>query len=590
MSRPLPIDSLLAGIRKQKNAGNKQETNLESPKYLTKTQRERLLKDLKDTKDSKEPSSVQVKPILKNTRQPNEYKADLNKQHRNANKTLPFDHAPEDEQEDTFANYTPIVTSSKLKQLTSAARSKDDIELQYMGKHWTEKSLSEMTDRDWRILREDFHIHITNGNSKSVLNPLRNWEELDLIPKKLTNILQRDLKFDFPTPVQRITIPNIVKGNRDFVGVASTGSGKTLAFVLPMLTQLLTNGVPPIALKKMNGPIGLVLVPTRELAQQIQLEAEKVVNLIREEYPIKIESIVGGHSLEEISSNLNEGCDILIATPGKLIECLENHLLVISNLSYLVLDEADKMIDLGFEDQLKTILNNLEVNNSNVSSLYRTLMFTATLSSPLEKIASGYLRNPIYASINAEGADAMPQIQQVVQYCPTDDQKFKAIESILREKNTMDNPRVIIFINYKATADWLANKFASTKYKVTILHGSKSQEQREHSIQLLRSGKIQILIATNVAARGLDIPNVALVINFHFPKDFADYVHRIGRTGRAGNLGTAVTLIGDEEDRENIKQLYDYVMDNNPLKNNRFQKYVKDMYDIGKEKYDMIFY
>ena len=455
-----------------------------------------------------------------------------------------------------------------------------------MGKHWTEKSLHEMNERDWRILKEDYAI-VTKGGA--VENPLRNWEELNIIPRDLLRVIIQELRFPSPTPIQRITIPNVcnMKQYRDFLGVASTGSGKTLAFVIPILIKMSRSPPRPPSLKIIDGPKALILAPTRELVQQIQKETQKVTKIWSKEsnYDCKVISIVGGHSLEEISFSLSEGCDILVATPGRLIDSLENHLLVMKQVETLVLDEADKMIDLGFEDQVTNILTKVDINADSAVNR-QTLMFTATMTPVIEKIAAGYMQKPVYATIGVE-TGSEPLIQQVVEYADNDEDKFKKLKPIVAKYD----PPIIIFINYKQTADWLAEKFQKeTNMKVTILHGSKSQEQREHSLQLFRTNKVQIMIATNVAARGLDIPNVSLVVNFQISKKMDDYIHRIGRTGRAANEGTAVSFVSAAEDESLIRELYKYVRKHDPLNSNIFSEAVKNKYNVGKQLSNEIIY
>ncbi|CCD24171.1 mRNA splicing protein PRP28 NDAI_0C05120 [Naumovozyma dairenensis CBS 421] len=626
MSRPVDINTLLNRKKQLSNGGSTIATNKvtkntasngdEKPKFLSKEERYRLIQDMESNnkRSSIDPDLELVNEIISSTatRNVSVQRTDVDEEKAYDN---PFNTGQKtcftktvihtkkstkdrrfqfdwDADEDTLQDYTPIV---QRKFMLPNNSNKNKKELDYMGKHWKEKSLSEMTPRDWRILREDFNITIKSGDSSSIKSPLRNWDELKLLPPILDDILINKLNFKDPTPIQRITIPNILLQNdRDFIGVASTGSGKTLAFILPILIKLLETGDKPINLKKIDGPMSLILVPTRELAQQIQSEADKIISFLRPSYNFNTCSIVGGYSLEEISRNLNEkACDLLIATPGKLIECLENHILTIQKISFLVLDEADKMIDLGFEDQLKSILNQIKIEN--VLTNYKILMFTATMSTPIEKIARGYLNQPINAIINADGSkSSIPQIRQIIEYCPSEEQRYQKIVSLLKSH---PNELVIIFINYKSTADWLANKFQNERtsysssrsaFKCTVLHGSKSQEQREHSLQLLRSHRVQILIATNVAARGLDIPNVTTVFNFQMSKTFEDYVHRIGRTGRAGNTGLAITYLGDEEDQDIANELYSYQREHNPLNNNIFQDVLKKKYGVGKPQFEAI--
>lgn len=243
------------------------------------------------------------------------------------------------------------------------------------------------------------------------------------------------------------------------------------------------------------------------------------------------------------------------------------------------------MIDLGFEDQVTNILTKVDINADSAVNR-QTLMFTATMTPVIEKIAAGYMQKPVYATIGVE-TGSEPLIQQVVEYADNDEDKFKKLKPIVAKYD----PPIIIFINYKQTADWLAEKFQKeTNMKVTILHGSKSQEQREHSLQLFRTNKVQIMIATNVAARGLDIPNVSLVVNFQISKKMDDYIHRIGRTGRAANEGTTVSFVSAAEDESLIRELYKYVRKHDPLNSNIFSEAVKNKYNVGKQLSNEIIY
>ncbi|SCV03063.1 LAMI_0H05182g1_1 [Lachancea mirantina] len=471
-----------------------------------------------------------------------------------------FDWAPE---EDTLGNYEPIV-GSRSSQFNRYRN--DELENMYMGKHWSEKSLQEMTERDWRILREDYHIMSKGG---SIEQPLRNWDEVDSegFQADLARIIEKELKFSEPTPIQRITIPNVTKG-RDFLGIAATGSGKTLAFLIPILMKLWSLPVLD-EMFKLEGPRALILAPTRELAQQIENEAKRITRLWSR--PCGVCSIVGGHSIEEIALSLSEGCEILVATPGRLIDCLENHVLVLKQVSVLVLDEADRMIDLGFEEQLTNILA-----RTGIYGKKQTMMFTATMSPSLEKIANGYLKKPAYVSVGA--TDARPLIKQKIEFLPSEEQRFALLAKTILP--SFEAP-VIIFINYKATADWLASKFYSeTTYRVAVLHGSKSQEQRERALNLIRTGKADILIATNVAGRGIDIQNVSLVVNFQMSKSIDDYIHRIGRTGRAGKSGTAITFLSEGEDGSLVESLYKYVKKNDELGTNEFSTTVRRRFNL----------
>lgn len=572
MGRPPSLSELLRSKSKNKS------DELVKPKFLSKSEREKLVEPLisgqsrqnlgsqvgkrKLLESDDDEASEQVKPtVVKRTK-------------------FAFDWS---EDSDTLAGYQPIV-NQQLSSLLRNEQRNSSLELAYMGKPWQEKTWEEMTDRDWRILKEDFEITTKGG---SIENPLRNWYELGLLGKELEDILVKRLGYKEPTPIQRIAIPNICrKDKRDFLGIAATGSGKTLAFLIPIMTRMNNSEPRPIAVKTLEGPKAVILAPTRELAQQIEEEAKKMIDCWNKQHPqhgYQVVSIVGGHSLEEITFRLSKGVDILVATPGRLIDSLENHLFSARQVEILVLDEADRMIDLGFEEQLTKILNILEAS-SELMTKRQTVMFTATMSPSVERIANGYLHKPAYATVRGTEA-SVPQIRQIIYHASTEEQRFQRVKALLSEYSAP----IIIFITYKKTADWLAQRFyQETSFKVTVLHGSKSQEQREHSLQLLRTGKVQVMIASNVAARGLDIPNVSLVLNFQIPKQFEDYIHRIGRTGRAGSKGTAVTFLGDEENPKIVEAIWKYSRDNNPTNSNEFDYSLKTLYKVGQNEINEI--
>lgn len=236
-------------------------------------------------------------------------------------------------------------------------------------------------------------------------------------------------------------------------------------------------------------------------------------------------------------------------------------------------------------DVSSVLLHNILESTSEQGKIQK-LMFTATMSGSIERIANGYLQKPSYATIG-RGEGSIPQIQQLVYYSGSEEQRFRRVKSLLEQYM----PPIIVFVTYKKTADWLVQKFnQETSFRVTVLHGSKSQDQREHSLQLLRSGKAQVMIATNVAARGLDIPNVSLVVNFQISKQFEDYIHRIGRTGRAGMKGTAITFLGDDENTQIVEEISKYIKNNNPTNSNVFDNTLREKYNIENHQMDELIY
>lgn len=420
-----------------------------------------------------------------------------------------------------------------------------------LDKHWSEKKLEHMRERDWRIFKEDFNISTKGG---AIPNPMRNWTESGL-PKRLLDIIAQ-VGYDEPSPIQRAAIPIALQA-RDLIGVAVTGSGKTAAFLLPLLVYI--SELPPLnEMTKNDGPYAIILAPTRELAQQIEVEARKFATPLG----FTCVSIVGGHSLEEQSYNLRNGAEIVIATPGRLVDCIERRVLVLGQCCYVIMDEADRMIDLGFEDSVNKILEALPVGNEKPDTeeaedpqamtrhlggkdRYRqTMMYTATMPSAVEKIAKKYLRRPAIVTIGNVG-EAVETVEQRVEFVAGEDKRKKRLNEILASGEFA--PPIIVFVNIKRNCDAVARDIKHMGFSSVTLHGSKTQEQREAALASVRSGQTDVLVATDLAGRGIDVPDVSLVVNFNMATNIESYTHRIGRTGRAGKSGVAITFLGNED-------------------------------------------
>lgn len=419
-------------------------------------------------------------------------------------------------------------------------------------RHWSEKILSEMADRDWRIFKEDYNIHTSGGG---IPHPLRRWNESGL-PSEIIKMIEK-LGYSEPTPIQRQAIPLALEG-RDFIGIAETGSGKTASFVLPMITEIMK--LPRMTAEiASEGPYGLIIVPTRELANQIECEARKFLDPVG----LKCLAVVGGHAIAEQAFNLRNGAEIIIATPGRLRDCIDQHIIVLNQCKYVVLDEADRMIDMNFEEDLTYILDTVPRHSENTMQTTKypvhMTMFSATMPSAVEKLAKTYLMKPATIQIGQTGSVADLVEQRV--HMISEGAKNSLLIEILNNRDNKFNPPVIIFVNQKKTVDYLTKKLESLRLKVVALHGGKGQDQREAAISMLRSGQKDYLVATDVAGRGIDIKNVSLVINYDMPKSiegklifiltqfylFLDYIHRVGRTGRAGNSGTAISFLTNED-------------------------------------------
>ncbi len=326
------------------------------------------------------------------------------------------------------------------------------------------------------------------------------------------------LGFIEPTPIQRQAIPVILEGS-DLIGCAATGTGKTAAFLLPMLQRLTE--------RRENQPRFLILAPTRELAAQItehlhDLDARKSVRAV---------TIVGGASADRQKRELRRGVSIVIATPGRLIDHLENGAIDLSRIEVLVLDEADRMLDMGFYPTIRRIIGLLPVER-------QTLLFSATMSPEIEGIARAHMKRPVIVEVNPRGK-AAHTVRQTA-YPVALESKTNLLLHLLEKERW---PRVLVFTRTRRGAERLSRLLAAREHQVDRIHADRSQPQREAALRGFREGRYRVLVATDVAARGIDVDSITHVINFDVPEAPEDYVHRIGRTGRAGNDGQALTLI-----------------------------------------------
>ncbi|TXB69037.1 DEAD/DEAH box helicase [Paracoccus aurantiacus] len=329
-----------------------------------------------------------------------------------------------------------------------------------------------------------------------------------------------------PTPIQAKAIPHIVQGT-DILGLAQTGTGKTAAFSLPMLTRLIAHGRKPDP----RSCRALILAPTRELATQIATSVESFA----EGTPIRAFRVVGGASINVQIQRLERGVDVLIATPGRLIDLLDRNAVDLSKTEYLVLDEADQMLDIGFIHALRRIARTLPKTR-------QTLLFSATMPKLMEELADTYLTNAVRVQANPPGRPA-DKIDQGVHFVNQGDKASLLAEYMSKHPGEL----AIVFGRTKYGSEKLAKLLEKWGFSVAAIHGNKSQGQRERALAGFREGKTQVLVATDVAARGLDIPEVAHVYNYDLPNVPENYVHRIGRTARAGRDGRAVAFCAPGE-------------------------------------------
>ena len=418
--------------------------------------------------------------------------------------------------------------------------------------HWSSKPLEQMNERDWRIFREDFNITFKGGK---VPNPMRAWSENELLPKEILRAIEK-VGYKKPSPIQMASIPiGLLK--RDVIGVAETGSGKTCAFVVPMLAHIM--GLPKMTDEvAADGPYALVMAPTRELAQQIEQETLKFAHFLG----YRVACVVGGQSIEDQGVQLRKGVEIVVGTPGRIIDVIEKRYTVLNQCNYIVLDEADRMIDMGFEPQVTQVmeampssnlkpielaeeLDNKAIDNkqSTTSAKYRTTyMFSATMPPSVERLARTYLRNPAVVTIGSAGKTS-DLIKQTVIWVNRSE-KERMLEQILSQHT---QTQAIVFVNTKRGVDSCVTACHSMGYSCGSIHGGKSQDAREAALTGFKRGDFDILVATDVAGRGIDVKGIDLVVNYELPALIENYTHRIGRTGRAGRKGTAVSFITSED-------------------------------------------
>ncbi|MBV9881526.1 MAG: DEAD/DEAH box helicase [Sphingomonadaceae bacterium] len=337
--------------------------------------------------------------------------------------------------------------------------------------------------------------------------------------------------YETPTPIQLQAIPTVLTG-RDLLGIAQTGTGKTAAFVLPSIDRL-------IASKRRPGPRAcrmLVLAPTRELAGQIAESARAYSRFS----PLKVATVFGGTSIGRNKQDVARGVDILVATPGRLLDLIEQRCLHLNEVEILVLDEADQMLDLGFIHSLKAIVKLLPAKR-------QTLFFSATMPKSIKDLADRFLSDPAQVSV-APAATTAERVEQYVSFC-RQPEKQALLTIMLRtgfsERGNME--RVLIFTRTKHGADRVVKLLGQDGIAAAAIHGNKSQPQRERALAEFKNGRTKILVATDIAARGIDVSGVSHVINFELPNVAEQYVHRIGRTARAGAEGIAISFCAEDE-------------------------------------------
>ncbi|CAD6994563.1 unnamed protein product [Ceratitis capitata] len=358
---------------------------------------------------------------------------------------------------------------------------------------------------------------------EDIPNPVWRFEQcFASYPDLLDEIYKQN--FDKPSPIQSQAWPILLKGE-DMIGIAQTGTGKTLAFLLPAMIHTEYQSIPR---SQRGGPNVLVLAPTRELALQIEKEVHKYSFR-----GMKAVCVYGGGNRKEQISNVQSGVEIIICTPGRLNDLIEANVIDVSTITYLVLDEADRMLDMGFEPQIRKVLLDIRPDR-------QTVMTSATWPPGVRRLAQSYMNNPVQVCVGSLDLAATHTVKQIIEIMDDGD-KFFAIQQFVC--NMKKDDKAIVFCGKKTRADDLSSDLTLEGHMCTCIHGSRDQSDREQAIADITSGHVKLLIATDVASRGLDIDDITHVINFDFPRNIEEYVHRVGRTGRAGRTGTSISYI-----------------------------------------------
>ncbi|KAM6185157.1 putative ATP-dependent RNA helicase DDX43 [Rhynchocyon petersi] len=385
-------------------------------------------------------------------------------------------------------------------------------------------SMSQEQIDNWR--KENYNVMCDDlkvGEKRPIPNPTCKFEDaFHCYPEVMENIKRAG--FQKPTPIQSQAWPIVLQGI-DLIGVAQTGTGKTLSYLMPGFIHLDSQ---PVARNQKHGPGMLVLTPTRELALQVEAECSKY------SYKgLKSVCIYGGGDRDGQIQDVTKGVDIIIATPGRLNDLQMNNFVNLKSITYLVLDEADKMLDMGFEPQIMKILLDVRPDR-------QTIMTSATWPYAVRRLAESYLKDPMIVYVGTLDLVAVNTVKQNI-IVTTEEEKRSHIQIFLESMSPKD--KVIVFVSRKAVADHLSSDLILQSLSVESLHGNREQSDREKALENFKTGKVRILIATDLASRGLDVHDVTHVYNYDFPRNIEEYVHRVGRTGRAGRTGVSITLI-----------------------------------------------
>ena len=402
---------------------------------------------------------------------------------------------------------------------------------------YTEPSdLSQLSEEDVASLR--LALDGIKVRGVDIPKPVEKWSQCGLGVQTL-DVVDK-LGFEGTTSIQAQAIPAIMSG-RDVIGVAKTGSGKTMAFLIPMFRHIKDQR----PLTSMEGPIGLIMAPTRELATQIHKDCKPFLKALN----LRAVCAYGGAPIKDQIADLKRGAEIIVCTPGRMIDLLAANAGRVTNLSrvtYVVLDEADRMFDMGFEPQVMKIMANIRPDR-------QTVLFSATFPRNMEALARKTMNKPVEIIVGGRSVVA-PEITQIVEVRNEDSKFVRLLELLgnLYSEEANDDARTLIFVDRQESADTLLRELMRKGYPCMSIHGGKDQIDRDSTIEDFKAGIFPVLVATSVAARGLDVKQLKLVVNYDAPNHLEDYVHRAGRTGRAGNTGTAVTFLNEDQDRYSV--------------------------------------
>ncbi len=426
--------------------------------------------------------------------------------------------------------YTQRNPNQKSRKKETPEEYRQRRQKRFQDKTIDEKSLKSAIPKSWDV--SEYSVPLADGKIR--------FHDLDVSNEILHAVY--DLKFEYCTPVQAEVLPKALSGN-DITAQAQTGTGKTAAFLLTIFNHVLKY---PIKTKRRPGtPRALILAPTRELVLQIEKDARALGKYLN----LSILSLLGGMDYRKQENILRkEPGDLLICTPGRLIDFMQKNLVDLKHVEILVIDEADRMLDMGFIPDVKKI-----VVKTPPKEKRQTMFFSATLTGDVKRLAESWTRDASQIIIKPESV-AVQSVEQIT-YITTIEEKPTLLYNLIMQKNL---ERVIVFVNRKIDAKRLKEKFEAYGVSCTLLSGDIEQSQRIKRLEKFREGKVRVLVATDVASRGIHVESVSHVINFNLPQDAEEYVHRIGRTGRAGASGISISF-ADEDDSHEIEKLEDFL-------------------------------